>query len=247
MTDLQLEPLEARVLGVLIEKALTTPEQYPLSLNGLTAGCNQKNNRDPLLSVSEREVSDAILRLRVAGLVDFVQLTGQRVEKYRHKADAHLQLQPAEVAVLAELLLRGPQQAGELRSRVERMHPVPDLAALQLVLDALAVKGLVVRLERRSGERANRYAQTLCPAQGAAAPAAPAATTANSPREPSAAATTAAVTVNSPPERSVAPAHAPAAGTDLAGRVAALEAEVATLRERMRSLATRVGTTVEPD
>jgi hypothetical protein len=244
MIDLQLEPLEARVLGVLIEKALTTPEQYPLSLNGLTAGCNQKNNRDPLLSVSEREVSDAILRLRVAGLVDFVQLTGQRVEKYRHKADAHLQLQPAEVAVLAELLLRGPQQAGELRSRVERMHPVPDLAALQLVLDALAVKGLVVRLERRSGERANRYAQTLCPAQGAAAPAA---TTANSPREPSAAATTAPVTVNSPPERSVAPTRPPAAATDLDGRVAALEAEVATLRERMRALATRVGTTVEPD
>ena len=232
MIDLQLEPLEARILGVLIEKAFTTPEQYPLSLNGLTAGCNQKSNRDPPFSVSEREVSDAILRLRVAGLVDFVQLTGQRVEKYRHKVDAQLQLQPAEVAVLAELLLRGPQQAGELRSRVERMHPVSDLAALQLVLDALAVKGLVVRLERRSGERANRYAQTLCPAQGAEAPAGAATAAAPAP-----------VTANSPPERSAA--FTPGGGTDLAGRVAALEAEVATLRERLRALAARVGTSVE--
>ena len=236
MTDIKLEPLEARVLGVLIEKQLTTPEQYPLSLNGLAAGCNQKNNRDPLMSVSERDVADAILRLRVAGFVDFVQLTGQRVEKYRHKVDAQLQLQPAEVAVLAELLLRGPQQAGELRSRVERMHPVPDLAALQLVLDALAVKGLVVRLERRSGERANRYAQTLCPAQGAEAPAGAAMAAAPAP-----------VTANSPPERSAVSPPSPAGATDLAGRVAALEAEVATLRERMRALATRVGTAVEPD
>jgi len=109
---------------------------------------------------------------------------------------------------------------------------VPDLAALQLVLDALAVKGLVVRLERRSGERANRYAQTLCPAQGAEAPAGAAMAAAPAP-----------VTANSPPERSAV--SSPAGATDLAGRVAALEAEVATLRERLRALATRVGTTVE--
>src|SRR5262245_34825149 len=173
MTSLQLEPLEARVLGVLIEKELTTPEQYPLSLNALTSGCNQKNNRDPLLSVADAAVNDAILKLRVAGLVDFVQLTGQRVEKYRHKAGAQLHLEPAEVAVLAELLLRGAQQPGELRSRVERMHPMPDLAALQTVPDAMAGKGLVVRHERIPGERANRFAQTLCPAQGGAAAAAP--------------------------------------------------------------------------
>ncbi|HEX5009011.1 MAG TPA: YceH family protein [Planctomycetota bacterium] len=236
MTDIQLEPLEARVLGVLIEKALTTPEQYPLSLNGLTAGCNQKNNRDPVLSVSEREVADAILRLRVAGLVEFVQLTGQRVEKYRHNADAHLQLQPAEVAVLAELLLRGPQQAGELRGRVERMHAMPDLQALQLVLDALAVKGLVVRLERRSGERASRYAQTLCPAQGAAPPAGLG----------PAAASQAPVTANSPHE-TPGVANTPSSAGELAARVAALEAEVSTLRERLRALAARAGAALEAD
>src|SRR5262245_48158472 len=208
MTSLQLEPLEARVLGVLIEKELTTPEQYPLSLNALTSGCNQKNNRDPLLSVADAAVNDAILKLRVAGLVDFVQLTGQRVEKYRHKAGAALHLLPAEVAVLAELLLRGAQQPGELRGRVERLHPMPDLPALQAVLDAMVGKGLVVRHERVPGERANRYAQTLCPAQGGAA------------------------TVSAATERPAPAARAPAvaaAPVGLEARVAALEAEVAEL------------------
>ena len=218
MTSLQLEPLEGRVLGVLIEKELTTPEQYPLSLNALVAGCNQKNNRDPLLSVGDAAVNDVILKLRVAGLVDFVQLTGQRVEKYRHKAGAQLHLQPAEVAVLAELLLRGPQQPGELRSRVERMHPMPDLPALQAVLDAMAGKGLVVRHERVPGERANRYAQTLCPSQGAA----PAAAAARS------------VPATGPQPSAPAPGPRPPDGLEL--RVAALEAEVAALRERLAEL-----------
>ena len=93
----QLDPIEARIIGSLIEKEATTPEQYPLSLNALVNGCNQKNNRDPLLSLSEREVNDAILKLRVAGLVEFVQLAGQRVEKYRHKTGSALHLEPAEV------------------------------------------------------------------------------------------------------------------------------------------------------
>jgi hypothetical protein len=217
MIDLRLEPLEARVLGVLIEKELTTPEGYPLSLNALVNGCNQKNNRDPLMSVGEREVSDAILRLRVAGLVEFVQLTGQRVEKYRHKAGAQLQLQPAEVAVLAELLLRGPQQPGELRSRVERMHPIADLPALQSVLDSMVGKGLVVRHERVPGERANRYTQTLCAAPAGAA-------------GDDAALAPSAPAVARPP---------PLATPDLAARVAALEAEVSQLRERVAALSLR--------
>lgn len=225
MTSLQLEPLEGRVLGVLIEKELTTPEQYPLSLNALVNGCNQKNNRDPLLSVGEAAVNDVILKLRVAGLVDFVQLTGQRVEKYRHKAGAQLHLLPAEVAVLAELLLRGAQQPGELRSRVERMHPMPDLPALQAVLDGMAGKGLVVRHERVPGERANRYAQTLCPAQGggpaqASAPPAPR-IVADGPR---------------PAAPPTGPATVPGG---LEARVVALEAEVAALRERLAELADR--------
>jgi len=226
MTELRLEPLEARVLGVLIEKELTTPESYPLSLNALVNGCNQKNNRDPLLSVGEAAVNDVILKLRVAGLVEFVQLAGQRVEKYRHKAAAALHLEPAEVAVLAELLLRGPQQPGELRSRAERMHPLPTLEALQTVLDSLAGKGLAMRLDRVPGERAVRWAQTLAPAAPpAGAPVAPAGP----------------ATASARPAEPPASGHAPAAGSDLVARVAALETDVARLSRRLRELESQAG------
>jgi uncharacterized protein YceH (UPF0502 family) len=211
MPAIQLEPLEARVLGVLIEKELTTPDSYPLSLNALVNGCNQKNNRDPLLSVGEREVNDVILKLRVAGLAEFVQLAGARVEKYRHKAGAALHLEPAEVAVLAELLLRGAQQPGELRSRVERMHPLPTLEGLQAVLDGLVGKGLVVQLARRDGERTARWAQLLAPEQHAPA-----------------ARPTFAASVAPAPAAVHSPAHAA-----LEARVARLEADVARLLARL--------------
>lgn len=235
MPHVHLEPVEARVLGVLIEKELTTPEQYPLSLNALASGCNQKNNRDPLLSLSDREVNDAILRLRVAGLVDFVQLAGQRVEKYRHKAGPALHLEPAEVAVLAELLLRGPQQPGELRTRVERMHPLPTLEDLDRVLAAMAGKGMVKRYERRSGERVERWGQLLAREEAGwvkAAGGAPAAASA-------AAVGGGAVPAPAAPRAAAAPG--------LEARVAALEAEVAALREQVRALKGAVGEMVEPD
>jgi len=218
MPALELNALEARVLGVLVEKERTTPEGYPLSLNALVAGCNQKNNRDPVLNVGEREVNAAILNLRVAGLVEFVQLVGQRVEKYRHKAGAGLHLEPAEVAVLAELLLRGSQQPGELRGRAARMHPLPTLEELQAVLDALAAKGFVARLERRAGERTARWAQLLAPEAEAE--------------------TTAAARARAPATMSAAPVERPAAAAESAGleaRVARLEAEVAELRVRLGS------------
>ncbi len=231
MPHVTLEPIEARVLGVLVEKALTTPEQYPLSLNALVNGCNQKNNRDPLLSLSEREVNDAILKLRVAGLVEFVQLAGQRVEKYRHRAGEALHLEPAEVAVLAELLLRGPQQPGELRTRVERMHPMPTQADLERVLGAMAGKGLVRRFERRSGERVERWGQLLAREEAGWARAG----------EAAAEGVTAA-----PPTTPAAPSVVRVAG-GLEARVAQLEAEVASLRERLRALSAKVGETVEPD
>jgi len=231
MPHIQLEPIEARVLGVLIEKELTTPEQYPLSLNALVSGCNQKNNRDPLLALSEREVNDAILKLRVAGLVEFVQLAGQRVEKYRHKAGSALRLEPAEVAVLAELLLRGPQQPGELRTHAARMHALATLEDLERVLAAMAGKGMLKRYERRSGERVERWGQLLAREEAewvkAAAPAAVAALPAAS--------------------AAAAPVPARPASPGLEARVAALEAELAALRERVRSLSAHVGETVEPD
>src|SRR5215212_3874774 len=106
---IQLSPYEARVLGVLIEKALTTPEQYPLSLNALTNGCNQKNNRDPVLSLSEDEVFEAVDGLRTKQLSVRVDQLGSRVAKYRHQAGEVFRCKAGELAVLAELLLRGPQ------------------------------------------------------------------------------------------------------------------------------------------
>ena len=232
MTALELKPLEARVLGVLIEKELTTPEGYPLSLNALIAGCNQKSNRDPVLNAGEREVNEAILTLRVAGLIEFVQLVGQRVEKYRHRAGATLHLEPAEVAVLAELMLRGDQQPGELRSRAERLHGPATLEALQAVLDSLASKGLATRLERRPGERTARWGQLLAPGAGVtAAPppvaaAAGIATSAPLARPPASAVSAAPPAAQAPPATSPTPAR-------LEARVARLEAEVAALRARL--------------
>ena len=223
MPAIELNALEARVLGVLVEKERTTPEGYPLSLNALVAGCNQKNNRDPVLNVGEREVNAAILNLRVAGLVEFVQLVGQRVEKYRHKAGAGLHLEPAEVAVLAELLLRGSQQPGELRGRAERMQPLPTLEALQAVLDALAAKGLVARLERRAGERTARWTQLLAPVEGQAAVSALAA----------APPVTAGSATSAPPPPAAAPSTPHAAPAGLEARVARLEAQVAELRAQL--------------
>src|SRR5262245_47247307 len=135
--DLQLDATEARVLGVLIEKELTTPEQYPLTLNAATNGSNQKNNRDPVLDLTEHEVDGALRKMIVKGFVGSVHPVGSRVEKFRHNAETVLSIERAQMAVLAELLLRGPQQPGELRGRAVRMAPIESLAALVEVLRPL--------------------------------------------------------------------------------------------------------------
>jgi hypothetical protein len=164
MTDeLKLDAIEARVLGVLIEKDLTTPDQYPLSLNGATLGCNQKSNRDPVLELVESEVNAALGKLIVKGLAGSVHPMGGRVEKFRHNTEAVLKVTTTEAATLAELLMRGPQQPGELRARVSRMSPVETQQALMDVLKPLLERGLVVRLDPTPGSRAERYAQTLSP------------------------------------------------------------------------------------
>ena len=121
---IQLNPAESRVLGVLIEKATTTPEQYPLSLNALTSGCNQKNNRDPVLTMTEDETFDALESLRAKQLSVRVDMAGSRVHRYKHTAGEALHARAGELAVLAELLLRGPQTIGELRGRASRMQPM---------------------------------------------------------------------------------------------------------------------------
>ncbi|HEY3307534.1 MAG TPA: YceH family protein [Desulfuromonadaceae bacterium] len=155
-----LNDIEARVLGCLIEKELTTPEYYPLSLNALTNACNQKSNRDPILALEDDEVVRALDALRFKQLV-VISAEGGRVPKYRHLLAEKLGLVPGEQAVLCELLVRGPQTGGELRIRAERMHHFPDLAAMEEVLRELMEREqpMITRLARLPGRKEPRYAQ----------------------------------------------------------------------------------------
>jgi uncharacterized protein YceH (UPF0502 family) len=140
-----LPSIDRRVLGVLIEKGKTTPDQYPMSLNALTAGCNQKSNRHPQMELDQEDVLKSLDRLRGLGVVAEVQ-AGGRVPRYRHFAYEWLGVNKVELAVMAELLLRGSQTEGELRGRAARMEPIADVAALRPVLESLKDKRLVVSL-----------------------------------------------------------------------------------------------------
>lgn len=137
-----LDRLERRVLGALVEKAKTTPDAYPLSLNALRTACNQKNNRFPQMELEDEQVERAADSLRQRGAVTLVQ-GDSRVERYRHRMYDWLAVEKAEVAVLAELLLRGAQTVGDLRGRAARMEPIPGLAELLPIVDTLVAKGLV--------------------------------------------------------------------------------------------------------
>ena len=213
---IDLDAHEARVLGVLIEKEQTTPEQYPLTRNAVTMGCNQKSNRAPEMSLPESEVAVVLDKLTVHGLVGRVNPLGSRVEKYRHNAAERLGLRPVEMAVLAELLLRGPQSPGELRTRASRMSAIASLEELTVTLEPLLRRGLVRRVPPGQGSRAERFAQLLAPdAHPLDAPARPAAD--SSPR----------VTSGSP------------------DRVAALEARVAQLEQRLATLTERLGESLD--
>lgn len=157
--DTTLNEIEARVLGCLIEKELTTPEYYPLSLNALTNACNQKSNRDPVMSLEESEVVRALDSLKFKR---FARLAGDsgRVSKYRHSLAESLRLAPPALAVIAELLVRGPQTVGELRTRGERMSAFADLAAVEAVLQELMDLNppLALKLPRQPGRKEARYA-----------------------------------------------------------------------------------------
>ena len=154
-----LNDIEVRVLGCLIEKELATPEYYPLTLNALTTACNQKSNRDPVMQLEEADVVRALDSLRFKQLV-LLSADGGRVPKYRHILTERLRLDPPELAVLAELLLRGAQTVGELRTRAERMLPFPDLAVVESVLEELMARTppLATRLSRQPGKKESRYA-----------------------------------------------------------------------------------------
>jgi uncharacterized protein YceH (UPF0502 family) len=167
--DLLLHPIELRILGSLLEKEITTPEYYPLSLHALVNACNQKSNRDPVVSFDEATVEQALPSLRDKGLLLTVTGAGSRVPKYGHRISEKLNLGRRELAILCELVLRGPQTLGELRNRAERMHPFDDLAEVESVIDHMPE--LIVRLTRRVGEKEARYTHLLAgpPAAGAAA------------------------------------------------------------------------------
>ena len=140
-----LDANERRVLGVLIEKAKTTPDQYPLSLNAVVTGCNQKSNRDPVMHLDEESASRALTILRHAGAVAEVFGSG-KIPRYRHLAYEWLGVGKEELAILGELLLRGEQSEGDLRGRASRMDPIADLESLRTHLDALAARSLIVWL-----------------------------------------------------------------------------------------------------
>jgi uncharacterized protein YceH (UPF0502 family) len=233
----QWQPLtsrQRRVFGVLVEKAKTTPDAYPMSINGLVAGSNQKSNREPLMNLSPEDVEQALEELRSLGAVTEVQGSG-RVAKYRHHAYEWLGVEKTELAVMTELLLRGQQTLGELRGRAARMEPIADLAALKPVVDSLLQKGLMVELT--PGGRGQIVSHNLYPERelaeiraefvGYVPPASPEEAAEARPRPPAAAA----------PRGATADQLA-----ELVVEVAELRAEVLRLKDLVRGLESKLQT-----
>jgi len=163
--DALLNPVEARVLGALVEKQITTPNYYPLTLASLSAACNQKSNRNPVTDLDEKEVARAILTLREKHLVWETAEAGARVMKYSHNLAQHFTFSDQQLAVVCELILRGPQTGGELRTHCERMYSLGDSEQTDSILQSLVEypdTPLAVKLPREPGRRENRYAQLLC-------------------------------------------------------------------------------------
>lgn len=160
---MELTSEEGRVLGALVEKQLTTPQQYPLTENALIAACNQSTNRDPVVAYDVSTVRITARSLREKGLLRMVHRPGERSDKHRHLLDSSLTLSQGQMTLLAVLLLRGPQTLAELRARSERMHAFATLAQVQVALDALTDRDdpLVARLERQPGRKEMRYGQLL--------------------------------------------------------------------------------------
>src|SRR6185369_10607701 len=165
MPPVTLTPEEARVLGCLMEKAVTTPDNYPLSLNATMIACNQSTNRDPIVHYSEETVDGTLDSLREKQLTRRVKAAGQRVIKHRHVAEEALALDRPESALLGVLLLRGAQTPGELKQRAERWHGFRSLADVEDALGRLAAAGLVEQLARRPGQKEARWTQLLAPTE----------------------------------------------------------------------------------
>lgn len=160
----KLTEIEARIVGALIEKQLTTPEYYPLTLNALVAACNQKTNREPVMSLGEKTVEAALDDLRDKNIVYVFYGSGSRVPKYKHILPDVYELEPSETAVMCVLMLRGPQTLGEIRERTGRLYDFRDLNDVNETLESLIKRDepLVTRLERGAGQKEARFAQLLC-------------------------------------------------------------------------------------
>lgn len=162
--SIRLNPSEARVLACLIEKKLSTPGNYPLTLNSLVTACNQSSNRDPVVKYDQHIVNDALVNTRNQGLSLRLSKSGSRTAKFDEQLSVKLSLDEKQQAVMAELMLRGPQTPGELRQRTTRMIDFPDLEVLENTLERLAIRNepMVVKLPKQPGKREARYAHTLC-------------------------------------------------------------------------------------
>jgi len=215
------DAVEIRVVGCLIEKQRTTPDAYPLSLNALRLACNQSTNRNPVVDYDEAAIKDALQHSYRRGWTRLASGHGSRAAKYRHLLDEALGLAPDELALLGVLMLRGPQTPGELKQRSERLQRFEDLAVVEAALQSLIARGHAAQLPRQPGQKEERYAQMLGGDQA----------------EPASAHAVAA------------PAHADRAGgvradhaePELAGRVEALEHDLAELRAELSALRDALG------
>jgi uncharacterized protein len=213
---MDLDPVELRILGCLVEKQRTTPDAYPLSLNALRLACNQTTNRDPVVQYDESTIREALHRLSQRRFSRLASGHTSRAYKFRHLLDEALGLDQEELAVLAVLFLRGAQTPGELKQRTERIQGFPDLASVQDTLDRLIERDLVLRLARRPGQKEERYMHRLSEEAAGAPP----------------------VETVAAPEPIVAAAPRPSARDDRLGK---LEAEVAALREELGALRGELG------
>lgn len=225
MSTFALTPVETRILGCLLEKERTTPENYPLSINALTNACNQSTNRDPVMSLDEKTVEAGVNSLREKKLASVLFGAGSRVQKYRHRLPEHYELTPAETALLCVLLLRGPQTPGELRTRTERMTPFESTTEVEARLDELAAGSapLVLKQPARPGQKESRYIQLLsaeAPAQSYA------------PDETASALSSA---ISSLPSAIPAAPPSPAQLETLTTEIATLRTELEQLREEFRT------------
>lgn len=238
-----LTAIEARILGSLVEKEMTTPEYYPLSVNSLVLACNQKSNRDPVTELTEGHVSAALSSLSRKQFVVLAADSG-RVAKWRHLVFGKLGLSGAPLAVLAELLLRGPQTPGELKTRASRMAEIPELASVITVINELenTVPPLIVRLPKQAGRKEHRYAQLLTGEPGVerspSVPASPYAEPSPVWSGPDALADRETVAISS-----FGPMSLPVAflSPDAESRIARLEEEVAYLKMEVEELKKSVG------